>query len=135
MNLSLIHYYLASIHLDLGNLAESRKLTEEALKLSLKNNEKPAEGISRILLGRILGKTEPARIDKAEKSILKGMEILHSLKIKPDYSQGSLFLGELYLEAGEKEEALKYLREAEGLFQQMRAKYWITRTRGILGRL
>jgi tetratricopeptide (TPR) repeat protein len=135
MNLSLLHYYLALIHLDHGNLTESRRLTQEAIKLSLKNNEKSVEGINRILLGRILGKTEPARIDKAEESILKGMKILNTLKIKPDYVQGSLFLGELYLDAGKKEKALKYLQEAEGSFQQMGMDYWLTRTQAVLSRL
>ena len=63
------------------------------------------------------------------------MEILHTVKIKPDYSQGSLILGELYLDAGEKEKALKYLKEAEGSFQQMGMDYWLTRAREVLGRL
>ncbi len=135
MNLSLLHYYLGSIHLDLGDLVDSQRLIEEALRLSLKNNEKSTEGIIRILLGRILGKIEPTQIDKAGESILKGMEILHTLKIKPDYSQGSLILGELYLDAGEKEKALKYLKEAEESFQQMGMDYWLTRTQEILGRL
>ncbi len=52
------------------------------------------------MLGRILGKTEPLEINKAEECILKGIEICKELKIKPYYSLGHLYLGELYLNGG-----------------------------------
>jgi hypothetical protein len=46
---------------------------DEALRLSKKNNEKHVEGFSWIWLGKVLEKTEPPQIDKAEECILKGI--------------------------------------------------------------
>jgi class 3 adenylate cyclase/tetratricopeptide (TPR) repeat protein len=131
MLFSLGNWLLSSIHLDLGDLKKARSLSEEALRLSQKNNEKVLEGWSWLLLGRILGKTEPSQIDKAEECILKGIEILEILKIKASYSLGYLYLGELYLNAREKEKAKNNLKKAEGMFQEMGMDYWLAITSAV----
>jgi len=87
------------------------------------------------LLGTISGKTEPLQIDKAEECILKGIEICKELKIKAHYSIGHLYLGQLYLDAGEKDKAVDNLKKAEGMFREMGMDYWLTKTREVLGRL
>jgi len=102
------------------------------LRLSQKNNEKLMEGWSRLLLGTILGKTEPRKIEKAEGCLLKGVEICTELRIKPYYALGHLYLGQLYLNAGEKEKAGENLKKAEGMFQEMGMDYWLTQTRKAL---
>ena len=133
--LSQSHYLLGWIHQDLGDLNKARSLAEEALRLSQKNNEKLIEGQSWLLLGKISGKTEPLQIDKAEERILKGIEIFKELKIKTNYSFGYLHLGELYLNAGEKEKALENLKKAEGMFREMGMDYYLGRTLEVLARL
>ena len=135
MYLSLAHRQLGWIHLDLGDLKNARNLAEEALRLSQKNNEKGLEGLSWLLLGTILGKTEPLEVVKAEECILKGIEICKELKIKAHYSLGYLYLGQLYLNAGEKEKAIDNLKKAEGMFREMGMDYWLTKTREVLGGL
>jgi len=107
----------------------------EALKLAEKNNEKGIEGGSRIWLGRILGKTDPNQIKKAEKTILKGINILEELRIKSWYSMGYLFLGEVYADTGQKDKALETLKKAEGMFKEMGMDYWLVKTREMLNRL
>ena len=72
----------------------SRRVLEEALRLSQKNNEKLIEGFSWLLLGTILGKSEPLDFNKSEGCILKGIEICNGLKLKAYYSLGHLSLGE-----------------------------------------
>jgi hypothetical protein len=57
---------------------------------------------------------------------------LKELKIKSTLSTGFLFLGELYAHAGRKEESLKNLKQAEGLFQEMGINFWLDRTKKIL---
>lgn len=128
MWLSLHHFWLGSIHLELGDLNKARSLMDEALRFSQKNNEKFSEAITWIGLGRILGKMEPPQIDQAVANILKGIEIGRELKIKVHYSTGYLYLGELYINIGEKEKANDNLEKAEGMFQDMGMDYWLAKT-------
>jgi tetratricopeptide (TPR) repeat protein len=103
--------------------------------LSQKNNEKLFEGHSWTTLGRILDKTAPPQIDRAIECILKGIAIFHELKIKPHYFIGQLILGKLYLNAGEKDKAVKNIKKAEEAFQEMGMGYWLNSARKILNRL
>jgi len=129
------HCLLGWIHLGLGDLKNARSLAEEALRLSQKNNEKATEGWSWLLLGTISGKTEPLQINKAEGCILKGIEICKELKIKTNYSLGYLYLGQLYLNGGEKEKALENIKKAEGMFQEMGMDYWLAKAQEVLAAL
>jgi len=135
MFLSLAHSLLGWIHLDLGDLKNARSLAEEALKLSQKNNEKLTEAWAWLLLGTTLGKTEPLQINKAEECVLKGVEIYKEFKIKPHYSIGYLHLGQLYLNAGEKEKAIDNLKKAEGMFREMGMDYWLAQAQEVLAGL
>ena len=131
-HLSLLYINLGWICQNLGDLKNAQSHVEEALRLSKKNDEKCYEGNSWILLGRILGKIEPHQIDIAEDPIMKGIEILQGLKLKAIYSQGYLFLGELYLNGGEQEKATNNLNLAWEMFQEMEMDYWLARTRELM---
>ena len=133
--LSAAHYFLCWIHLNLGDLKNARSLAEEALRLSQKNNDRLIEGGGWFLLGTILGKTGPLQINKAEKCILKAIEIYKELKTKAYYSLGYLYLGQLYRNAGKKEKAINNLKKAEGMFRKMGMDYWLGKTREVLGGL
>ena len=135
MYMSLFHWALGLIHMELGDPKSARNFLEESLRLSKKNHEKHSEGSSWIWLGRLLGKTDTQQIEKAQQCILKGMEIFRELKLKPFYTQGHLFLGELYLKANEKQQAIKHLEKTEEMFHEMGMDYWLTKTREVLGRL
>ena len=76
---------------------------------------------------------EPLQTHKAEASILKGIEVLQGLKLRPYYAQGYLWLGELYLNTGENEKAMENLKKAEGMFREMGVDYWLARTEDVLG--
>ena len=129
MFLSLAHSHLGWIHLELNNLKNARSLAKEALRLSQKNNEKDIEGLSWLLLGTILGKIAPSKINKAERCILKGIAIGKELRVKPSYALGHLYLGQLYLNAGEKEKAIENLKKAERMFEEMGMDYWLTQSK------
>jgi len=135
MYMSFFHWILGLIHMELGDPKSARSFLEESLRLSKRNHEKHSEGLSWIWLGRILGRAEPKQIDKAKQCIMKGMEILQELKIKPFYSQGHLFLSELYLKTSEKEKAIQNLEKAEKMFQEMRMDYWLTQTKEVMAKL
>jgi class 3 adenylate cyclase/tetratricopeptide (TPR) repeat protein len=133
--LSLFPLILGDIHLHLADLKSARSFMDEALRLSQKNNEKYSEGFSWMELGRILGRTELLQFHNAEEYILQGMKILDELKVKPYYTRGYLFLGELYAKVGQKEKAMENLKKAEGLFQEMGMDYWLAETRKVLAEL
>jgi len=123
------------VYLESGDLKNAQRRAEEALKISQEIHQKWPEGFAWILLGRILGKAGKSQVGKAEECILRGIKILDELKLKPFYSQGYLFLGEVYADTGQQDKALENLKKAEGAFQTMGMDYWLARTQEVLGRL
>jgi tetratricopeptide (TPR) repeat protein len=129
---SYIYWFLSFVHSDLGNLNEAKVHAEQAVNLAQTSNQKYGEGLSRIQLGRTLGKKEGSQLHKAEECILKGMKILDELETKPAYAMGSFSLGELYADVGQKEKAIENLKKAEAMFQKMGMDYWLARTKKLL---
>ena len=82
-----------------------------------------------------MGKTDQSQFGKAEESILKGINILEELRLKPLSSQGYLYLGEFYTDIGQKEKAQESLKKAERMFQETELDYWLAKTDGFLARL
>jgi class 3 adenylate cyclase/tetratricopeptide (TPR) repeat protein len=134
-NLSVNQWILGVIHFHLSDLKNARSFVDEALTLSKKNNEKHFEGNSWIWLGKILESTQIPQIDKAEECILKGIEIFYELQLKPSYASGHLFLGELYLNTNEKEMAIKNLKKAREMFQEMGMDYGLAGTQEVLAKV
>ena len=133
--LSLNYVFLSAVRFNSGDLKGALDFIEKALQLSQKNAEKFGEGQSWIWMGRIVGRSDPSRKDKAEQYILKGINILEKLELKPFYTLGRFFLGEFYLGAGQREKAAKSLKKADGMFQEMGMDYWLARTKEVMQRL
>ena len=127
--------YRSELHLDLGDRENALRFAEEALGVAQNNMERPGEGYPRITLGRALGKSDPSQPDKAERELLQGIDILTESKLRPYCAQGYLYLGELYADAGRKDEAVENLKRAEDMFQEMGMDYWPAKTREVLDRL
>jgi class 3 adenylate cyclase/tetratricopeptide (TPR) repeat protein len=132
--LSIHHWALSLVHFDLGNLNKAKVHAEQGLNFAQTNREKYFEGESLLQLGRTLGKMEEPQIDEAEDLILQGLKILDELETKPAYAVGCLNLGELYWDAGKKDQALGNLRSSEEMFSRMGMDYWLDRTRTLLER-
>jgi len=130
-----MYFVLTMCNFDLGELENAHSIAEEAVKLAHNNNERDIEGIARASLGRILLRVDPSQSVKAEECILQGIELMEELKLKPLYSQGYLYLGELYADTGQKEKAFETLKMAEGAFQEMGMDYWLRRTQEVLENL
>jgi tetratricopeptide (TPR) repeat protein len=133
--LSLYYCALSMINFDSGALKRAQSCAEEALRLSQDNHEKWPEGLSRVLLGRTIGKGRGSQYAKAEEYILQGIKIFHEVQLKPLASQGYLYLGELYNDNGQKDKALETLKKAEGMMQEMGMDYWLRRTQEVLERV
>lgn len=126
------HWILGMIHLKLNDLMSAQSFMEESIRLAQKDNMKHSEGASWIWLGMVLMRAEPPQASKAEECILKGIEMLHKIKIKPYYSQGHLFLGKLYLSMGKREKAIEHIRKAERMFREMKMDTWLDKTQKFL---
>jgi len=122
-----IHWVLSEIHLAFGNLEKALVHAEQAVDLSEKNI-----GIN---LGRIIAATDRKKSDEAREQMLLGVNMLDELQIRPRYAVGLMYLGEIYADAGQKEEALENLKKAEGMFQEMEMDYWLGKTQEVLAAL
>jgi tetratricopeptide (TPR) repeat protein len=135
MGMSNFHRYLSMVHLDSGELESAQSYAEKAIKLAKQNKERGYEGNSWTILGRILGKQEPNKMEEAENNILRGIKILKELRMKPSVSIGNLWLGELYAYSGQREKAMENLKTAEAMFQEMGMNYYLTKTKEVLEKI
>jgi len=126
---------LATCCLDTGDLKNARIYADEGLELAIKFNDKPEEGLIRLLLGRISARTDKLCYGEAEESIRQGMLILEELKTRPLHSRGYLYLGEIFSDARQNEKAIENLRKAEAEFREMDMPYWLGRTQEVLARV
>ena len=78
---------------------------------------------------------DPSNQHDAEGSVVKGIEISETLKLRPIYSVGYLNLGELCADSGQREKALENLKKAERMFKEMGMDYWLAKTREVMERL
>jgi predicted ATPase/class 3 adenylate cyclase len=135
---SLLAWYycwLGDANFAFGDLKKALDCATKALNLSLDTNEKAEEGVSRIQLGRVLVKSDPSQIDKAEESILKGIDLLEKRRMKSYYPLGYLYLGEVFADISQRDKALKNLKKAESMFEEMGMNYWLERTKEVIERL
>lgn len=133
--LSMHHAYLSSALYESGDLKNAQKYAEKALEFSQKNNERIWEAFSKISLGRIIGKTNVSQSTEPEELMLEGIKTLEELKLRPWFSVGYFFLGELYANTGQKEKAKENLKKAESMYQEMDIKYWPNKVKEVLDRL
>jgi tetratricopeptide (TPR) repeat protein len=126
---------LCMVHAQLGDLGNARSCAEKALELAQKDQDKRAEGVSSIYLGRILGMQDKSRWAEAEGCILRGIKILDELKLRPIYAHGYYYLGELYTHTGQREKARENLEKAEAMYREMGMEYHLRRTQSALAKL
>ena len=133
--ISLCHWFCSYAKFSVGKLQEAKKHAELALQFSMVNNERQVQGLSNVWIGRLAVIIDKMEIASAEPQILKGIALLEELKIKSHFSLGYLWLGEVFAEAGRKEEALINLKKAETLFREMGMDYWLAKAQEALVKL
>ena len=130
-----LHSSCGGAYFMLGDLDQARTHTELALQFALENNERVVIGLSRLWLGRTIGRIDPTQIEAAEQQILQGIKLLEELGILPLIGYGCMFLGKSYAASGRPKEALEHLKKAEALFEKMGMDYWLGKTREVLATL
>jgi tetratricopeptide (TPR) repeat protein len=131
-------FSLALILRDTGDLMRARESAEKSLKLTQEHKIKNLEGLACMLLGSIKGKMDTVNIDEDQHQIRNGIKIVEELRLRPLSAIGYLLSGELFADAGRKEEALENLKKAESFYLEMKVtpkSYWLKRTREALAKL
>jgi tetratricopeptide (TPR) repeat protein len=126
-HLSRSYLVLGMVHFASGDLNSARISSKKAIELSRDCGERHFEGISRVWLGRILGKENGSR--EGAEHIYAGMKILDELRLKPFSAQGHLFLGMIHVNNGQREKALKNFEKANDMFREMEMNHWVNKTR------
>jgi tetratricopeptide (TPR) repeat protein len=129
------YFQLSHCQFESGDPGSARDSVEKALELSQWHHEKLVEGQCLIWLGKVLHSMQPAENSRAEDSIQRGIKILNELNSKPFLSIGYLFLGQFYAAIDRRDESLKNLHLAKGMFEEMGMDYWLIKTREALRRL
>ena len=133
--LSFHFFALGMVYLELGDVKQSEDSFKKSLELSHKHDEKWIEGTSRIYLGVTIAKNDKSKINRAEESILQGINILDERKIKPWSSIGYYNLGSIQADSGKVEKAIANLKKAENFFNEMTMEFWLGKTRSALAGL
>jgi tetratricopeptide (TPR) repeat protein len=132
--LSWQYVFLAEAQLDSGDLGGAQASAEQALEFALQHREKHFAGLAKAVLGRTRSKADTLQSAKAEDLISEGIRELEALKLRPYFSRGYLYLGELYADTGQKDKALEALKKAEAEFKDMGVDYWLKKTQEVLAR-
>ncbi|RJP29406.1 MAG: TIR domain-containing protein [Actinobacteria bacterium] len=138
INLPLCLIFLSLFRLAVGDLEGAASSAEEALRLSRDYGAKSLECASLLTLGRVSAGAESSRIDIAERYIRQAMSLSEEMKTKPLNAGGHLYLGEIFEQAGRREEALENLMKAEEMYLEMDVgsqSHWLTRIQEALALL
>jgi class 3 adenylate cyclase/tetratricopeptide (TPR) repeat protein len=131
-DLSVHYYFLGVIHFDLGNLELAHTYIQQALKLAQRYNEVYYVALALPMLGRILVRLDTTRLKEAQDHVLRGIQLLDDLKVRPQVGIAHLCLADVYAHANESRNALQSLKRAEAIFTDTDMEYWLAKTRGFL---
>ena len=123
------------IHYNYEEFSKAQESAIEAVQLSVKYDERQIEALSWISLGRIIARMSESNIAESENRIIKGIEILEELQLRPFLTQSYFHLGEFYADIERKEEAKKNLNRSFSMCREMGTQYWPDKIKEVLDRL
>jgi len=129
------HELMGYVCIESGDWESARRFAVEGLECARSHKDRISEGNLCILLGSALPKTQPSLSGEAEEFILEGMKTFEDLGLKPYQAQGYVRFAGFYADTGRKEESLKTLKQAEGMFREMGMDYWLAKTEKALEKL
>ena len=132
-NLSVHHWFLSLLSLEQGDTASALTSVQTSLKLAQRYNERYFQALGLVLLGRILLRTTHPELERAEAAMLEGLKILQELQTRPQIAITYLCLAELYRQSGDNEKAMKSLKTAAVMFEEMKMPYWLGKIEQLAG--
>jgi len=133
--LPLHHCHMSGAHLDQRNWEKTIFHAEEAVRLAQMNDDKHHEALSLVYKGLAEWKVRKAPIREVEESLLRAIDRLQELGLKPWAAQGKFHLGDLLFEAGESEKAGRAVKNAESMFLEMGMKRWAEKAGSALSQM
>jgi len=127
--------WLGMVHTDEGNLDIAKSCIEKSLKAAHDSGSRFWEAWWGIWLARTLDWANVTESAQAEASLLKAIEIMNELEMRPMGAIAYSELGALYTDTGQTERALETLKKAEGMMQEMGMDHWLRRTQEVLERV
>lgn len=119
VTLTILYRDLALIYAAQRDFEKARKYITQAVELSRTYHQKGYEGKFLVSFGWILREEGLQNFDEAHEYILQGLTIAQELGLVSSEALAHLCLGELYTDAGRKEEALEHLKRSEALYHEM----------------
>ena len=130
-----IQYLITSlIYINNNDLVNAKKYIKKVLSSLDGDNVTTFHALSQIIMGKILWHDNSSKKD-ALNYILNGIKTIEAQQAKPFLGMGYFYLGELYAEFNQKEDALKNLRIAKELFHAMEMLYWHRKTKDVLNKI
>jgi tetratricopeptide (TPR) repeat protein len=129
---------VALVYVLCGDLQSAEQFAREGLELSQKFDSPWVEASARMMSGRVLGKRNPHGLDDAVAQVTKAIGMFEMAEMKARAAMGYLTLGEIYADAGKREQAAANLKRAEGMYREMGVipeSYWLRRAREATERL
>jgi class 3 adenylate cyclase len=124
--LSTDYMCLGMTHFFSGDLSAGQRCAENALKLAQQHSERASEGLSRLLLGAVLGAADPSQSATAEAHLLKGIAIEDEIGARAYSCMGYLWLGQHYANSGQRDKGLEHLTTARTMAEDMGTDFWRT---------
>ena len=118
-----------------GDWGGARQYADDGLQRAKAASSRLGEARLISHLGRALAKLDPSQNVKVEGLILKSINMLEELRLKPHQAQGYLNLGELYADNRQEDKALKTLCIAKRMFREMGMDCYLARTEKALEKL
>jgi tetratricopeptide (TPR) repeat protein len=131
------HYaWLSTLYRDSGDLENARSCAEKALELAQRKHYKLVEAGAWLVLGSVIGKVDSTRSAEAEQFILQGMNFFDETGARSWHVLAHLYLGELYVDIGQREKALETLKKAQQMMTEMgMTGYYVAWTQSLLEKL
>jgi tetratricopeptide (TPR) repeat protein len=110
---------LAACLFILGEFKTGSQLCQEAIHLGEETNDKYVIAFANRTFAEIFSSLEPSDPQKADRAILKAIQIQQEIDLKPELARSYVSYAHLLTARGEKEKAKEYLAKAIGMFRQM----------------
>jgi tetratricopeptide (TPR) repeat protein len=115
-------------------LEEAHAHAERALALAHAHQERGNEAHALRLLGEIHSHRDPPEGEEAERRYRQAMALATELEMRPLLAHCHLGLGQLYRQAGSRQEAKDHLTTAATMYREMDMRFWLEQVEAAISR-
>jgi tetratricopeptide (TPR) repeat protein len=132
---ALCHLPLGEAHLAAGRLEEAHTLAKRTLALAHEHQERGNEAYALRLLGDIVARRGPPKVEKAEEYYRQALTLAEELGMRPLMAHCRLGLGTQYARRGQRQQARAKLTTAIALYRAMNMTFWLPQAEAALAQV